>query len=273
MEKLEIEELISKRITEAKLDVAEKRLQFVLRFGGALLVILGVLLPIVMTERSSFRMDKAIDGMNNSIQEMKKDYQNYMQMAAEQNKIAIERMDKEIEGIRSDFKDLSRDQKEVLDQSVVKLDLSVAKTEKTIDDLTKNFAASRGIQLRKPDIICYCDKISLDKTTITVTPGVYGKILELRNIGDAVAENIRVKVYTNTEYLLYGDWQNLSVSDEADYKFAYNHYNIIQSIDAKNSEYIQMTFNNEIHGEYPMLLKIFYAQSDPKIITFNVEIK
>lgn len=63
MEDKDIEQLIDKKIADAKLEVAEKQITLVLKLGAALLVILGIALPLVLGFRSADRVDKAIDKM------------------------------------------------------------------------------------------------------------------------------------------------------------------------------------------------------------------
>lgn len=70
MEKEEIEELIEKKILEAKLEVCEKRLQWFLAIGTALLISLGVIVPIWQTTISTKKVDTAIREMREEFKEL-----------------------------------------------------------------------------------------------------------------------------------------------------------------------------------------------------------
>jgi hypothetical protein len=57
----EINELINHKVTEAKLEVAERRLHFALWFGGAVIAVFGVLLPLMQNSISSRDISSAIE--------------------------------------------------------------------------------------------------------------------------------------------------------------------------------------------------------------------
>ena len=74
MEKKEIEELVEKKILEAKLVVSEKRVQFVLwilgAIGGLLLAVFGVIVPMWQTSTSTKKVDTAIQEMRERFKEL-----------------------------------------------------------------------------------------------------------------------------------------------------------------------------------------------------------
>ena len=70
MDKKEIEELIDKRILEAKLAVTESRLNHVLVIAGALLAVFGIFVPIWLTNTSTDKTDKAIERMEQRFKEL-----------------------------------------------------------------------------------------------------------------------------------------------------------------------------------------------------------
>ncbi len=77
MNKSEIESLIDKKTSDANLKVSESRLQFALKFGGAMIVILGAMLatlgiivPLLIVNSSSNRVDKAIQEMKQEFKEL-----------------------------------------------------------------------------------------------------------------------------------------------------------------------------------------------------------
>ena len=57
MKQSDIEQLIDKKIAEAKLEVSEKRLRFLITLGGAGLIIFGIILPIFLTINSTSRLE------------------------------------------------------------------------------------------------------------------------------------------------------------------------------------------------------------------------
>jgi len=63
IEKDELEKQIENRIRDAKLDLWESRFKIFLWFGGALIVILGVIVPFWRTDKNSERVEQAIQNM------------------------------------------------------------------------------------------------------------------------------------------------------------------------------------------------------------------
>lgn len=64
-----IELLIDKKISEAKLYVAEKRINFLLTIGTAILTIFGIILPMFLTFQSARKVDEAIQNMEQKFNE------------------------------------------------------------------------------------------------------------------------------------------------------------------------------------------------------------
>jgi hypothetical protein len=65
-----IELLIDKKIAEAKLIIAEKRLNYLMAFGAALLTIFGIVLPLFLTQTSTNRVNQAIERMDDKFNEL-----------------------------------------------------------------------------------------------------------------------------------------------------------------------------------------------------------
>ena len=65
-----IEDLIDKKISDAKLVGEERRLSLILKFGAALLVVFGIILPLLLFYQSSYRVDRAIDEMKANFKEL-----------------------------------------------------------------------------------------------------------------------------------------------------------------------------------------------------------
>ena len=59
----QIELLIDERIAKAKLEIAEKRLQFTITIAGAALALFGVLLPLFSNRGGGDKVDTAIGQM------------------------------------------------------------------------------------------------------------------------------------------------------------------------------------------------------------------
>ena len=70
MDKENNEHLIDKKIAEAKLAVAEKRLNLVLYLAAAALTIFGVLIPLLLTLRSEAKVDTAVRKMEQDFKEL-----------------------------------------------------------------------------------------------------------------------------------------------------------------------------------------------------------
>lgn len=70
MDKEEVERIVSDRISHARLELAEKRLHFLLWFGGALLAIFGMILPMWLTGTSTERVDNAIQSMEKRFEDL-----------------------------------------------------------------------------------------------------------------------------------------------------------------------------------------------------------
>lgn len=74
MDREEVERIVSDRISHARLELAEKRLNFFLWFGGtvggAVLVIFGIILPIWLTGSSTQRIDNAIESTERRFEEL-----------------------------------------------------------------------------------------------------------------------------------------------------------------------------------------------------------
>jgi len=207
MEKKEIEELIEKKVLEAKLQASETRLQLVLWLGAILITLLGVVVPIWQTNTSTEKVDKAIEAMENR------------------------------------FKELA------------------------------------GTQLQRPELECYINSNKLEGSVLSFTPD-QSRILELRNLGDGPARNIKIRLYINDKQKLddYGiqyDWQFLELNDEPEFSKAFEFRQSIDYLDPKNSIPLQFGIQT-LKGE-PLqtsaLLKIYYGQPEPKKVLFSVDVK
>ncbi len=65
-----VELIVDKKIAEAKLIIAEKRLNYFMAFGAALLTIFGIVIPLFLTQTSTNRVNEAIERMDNKFNEL-----------------------------------------------------------------------------------------------------------------------------------------------------------------------------------------------------------
>ena len=65
-----LELLMDKKLAEAKLYVAEKRLNFLLAIGAAILTIFGIVLPMLIASQSANRVDMAIQRLEQKFTEL-----------------------------------------------------------------------------------------------------------------------------------------------------------------------------------------------------------
>jgi len=66
----EVEKLVSDKISNARLQIAENRINFLLRIGFASLVLFGILVPLWLTRASTERVDNAIQLMEKRFEEI-----------------------------------------------------------------------------------------------------------------------------------------------------------------------------------------------------------
>ena len=249
----QIELLIDERIAKAKLDIAEKRLQFTIRIAGAALALFGVLIPVFLSNRATDRVDTAIAQMQNQSTEAQRILRNDIQSA------------------QVDFRaHLETQSHEALSTN--------AKVDQAIQKMQHDFKELAGTQLRKPTLECLLNRTNLEGNTLSLYPNQQSETIEIRNTGDGTARNIRIRVYTNSKEGIspnLGDfeWRQLNVADEPGYKFVYETYQPFQFIDPKESRSIDLGF---MFGElqppitFGCLMKVFYEQPEPRRYVFTV---
>jgi len=213
IEKIEL--LIDKKIAEAKLMVAEKRVNFVLAIGAALLTVFGTIIPLFLTLQSTNRADSAIEKMERKFEEL------------------------------------------------------------------------AGKQLRKPVIACYVDGKPLANSIVRFDSSHRTKDILVKNIGNADANYIKVKLYINN-YSYYFDensadtvtWKVIE-SDNPKFNKAlvmetYNQFtNHIVLLLAQDSFKFSLSLNNRgakpSKGKTEALLVIFYGEPTGLEVPFTFE--
>ena len=235
----EIRSLIDKKVAETKLDVTEKRLGSYLTVGAIILGLFGVVYPLITSHINSRDTLAAITEMKNE-----------MRYASENSKMESDRqsnkVEESIEKMNGQFKELEERQR-------------------------KQFMELAGIQLRKPEIVCFYNGKSIEGAVIKCTD-IKSAEIQIKNIGDAAVENVRIKIYAKTprQMEINTDLQmRPSIIDDPDYNYAIESYDNWMVLDPKESQKIELCpFLQKT--EIPILLKIFYKGPEPKIYKFTL---
>lgn len=211
MEKQDIEDLIEKKILEAKLIqaeanelLAEKRLHFALWFGGAVLALFGVIVPLWPTNSATEKVDK------------------------------------------------------------------------TIQEMEKRFSDMAGNQSRRPEIDCLFDGKNLENQVLTFfVVDDPTQILEIRNIGTATAQNVKIRFYVDSEKIInVNGWESVNPSTEKSYLKEFLSSYVSPPLDPKEVWNLGISIYSQ--GEElvaPALLKIFYGEPEPKSIPLTIKIR
>jgi hypothetical protein len=157
------------------------------------------------------------------------------------------------------------------------IDNAGTRVDNAIQDMQKQFKELAGMQLRKPVLECFLGGSSLDGSILKFSPNLRDQNINIKNIGDASARNIKIRLYTNLTpeecnsfYGGGGEWRFLNASDEPDYGCVFESYEQ-QPIDPKESRPININlFNSFKTGNYRALLKVFYEQPEPKKYSFTI---
>lgn len=261
MEDKEIELLIEKKVAEAKFEVSETRLKFVLWIAGAMLVFFGAFVPIWQTNKASDKVDTALN-------QMKQDIKSSSQDIRTDSRTSSETLDKAMLAIRADVRaDIDRQSRQ-FDQATAKVDSSV-------QDMQKQFKELAGNQLRKPVLELLMGGSSIESAVLKFSPSHQNLTMNIKNTGDFPARNIRIRLYSNfsNDCQISGEWNQSTSSDEPAYKCVYESFQH-QPLDPKESRPIDidMANINVKPGNYPSLLKMFYEQPEPRKYTFVISI-
>jgi len=261
--KLKLE--IAKAVTEAKLEVAEKRLHHALWFGGVFFAILGVFVPVLMAIMATNKVDNTLDKFRQEISQTNKSL-------SENTHASEEKLDRSLLTFREDVRAQGESQERQLGGTISRVD-------NASKDMRQQFKELAGTQLRKPLLECLLKGSSLEGEILNFTPEHRQKTIQIKNVGDAPARNIRIRLYTNMpeDCLSRGEetqWELLSLSDEPRYKYAFQTYGALP-IDPKDSRTIDLFILNETAkaGNYQSLLKVFYEQPEPRKYSFTIDIR
>jgi hypothetical protein len=265
MDKNHIEDLIDKKVAEAKLEVSEKRLNFHMWMAGAALALFGVVFPLLLSNRSADKVDSALIQMR--LENVKTS-----EGIRTDSRASADSLEKAIPAIRSDLR-------AELDGQSRQLGSTATKVDNAISDMNKQFKELAGTQLRKPLLDCLLKGSNLEGEDLNFSPEHKQITIQIKNVGDAPARNIRVRLYTNIadNNAIQGEetqWDQLSLSDEPGYKYAFQSF-APQPIDPKESRTIDLVILNEYvkSGSYPSLLKVYYEQPEPRKYSFTINIR
>ena len=256
MDDNEINSLLDKKILGAKLEVAEKRFNFLIILFGAFLTIFGIIVPLWLTNTSSNEVDKAVEDMKT---ELKYQVSNY---------------DKNLVGFDEKFDKYLR---EFASSQSNYINSSSSKINEELQSLENRFKELAGNQLRKPNVICLLNGKSIENIFFTFNKSKSEYVLELRNIGDAPAKNTFMKLYLKTEknISVYDYFQDQYFSDEENYNRSYSFSPGTISIDPKDSYPFRLNIMTEEIKEsviIPALLKIYFEQPDPVKYNFSIKL-
>jgi hypothetical protein len=261
MDKNDIELLVDKKVAEAKLDVTEKRLKFVIGIAGAMLAFFGVLVPLWQTNKASDKVDSALT-------QMKQDIKSSSQDLRTDSRASSESIEKAMQTIKADVRtDIDR-QSQLLSGNTSKVD-------NAIQDMQKRFKELEGAHLRKPVLECLLAGQSLEGSILKFSPSHNEASFQVKNSGDAPARNIRMRLYIAYDGSCEGilTQMPLPFSDEPNYKCAYEDYVFHdRTIDPKETRTFEIDTQpqNIKPGTYPSLLKVFYEQPEPRKYSFSI---
>jgi hypothetical protein len=242
--------LIEKKISDAKLDISEKRLRFVITLGTVALAILGVAVPLLVTLHSSNRVDTTVQRIEDRV-------------AAMMNSLTS-KVDTSAQRAEDRFNQFSSSSSSRIDTAVNKME--------------DRFRELAGKQLRKPRLQCLLDGKPLEGSTLLLKRNSANRI-QIRNIGDGPAEHVRAYLYLrNGSWELWMpmmSWQGAPFNDKPEYQLALAYDREIPIISPQASAPLYFSVWNREITEFktPALLRIIYGEPSPYEVSFHFELK
>lgn len=247
MEEKQLEQIVDKKILEAKLENSEKRFQTISMLAGAALTLFGIFVPILITLNSSNKVDESIHNMNNEF-------------------------DKLYNNLDSKLKEASELQREESEQNSNKINASINNFEKRFNSLASD-------NLKRPLIECLYQGRSIEGINLPLDNKTRTATFEIKNLGQKSARSIGIKLYTIQDYDLqfYNEpyiWLKNEMSDEPGFKISYDLEQRLTTLDPKESRFFNFYIDNldKIKEINTMMIKIFYDQPEPKIFSFKLVI-
>ena len=254
------EHLVDKKIAEAKLEVAEKRLQITIWSVGILLTIMaaifGMIIPMISANRNSDKVDEQIRWMQKEVETMKEKF---------------DTKKTEYEGkFKSEVKEINSRQETSLGNISNNADKIIRETKENVEKLI-------GAQLTKPKLTCLYKGHEINGKTVSIVRNDFPSF-EIDNKGDAQARNVKVVVYTKQNSKINwfdgGHWLRRAISEDKDYSQSYLYRNNIDVIDAGYSTSIEIEVEeNAKPVKDELMMKIFYGLPEPTVIRFTLELK
>lgn len=153
------------------------------------------------------------------------------------------------------------------------------KTDKAIDKMQQQVREVIGTALLKPKLDCFVDGKRLDGGELRFSPGKRRRTIEVRNVGDATAKNIQVRIYCALKDQLSFQAHEGSdgstapgTSDELEFGSNYYFGRISVSLNPKDSTTLSLDYYQESFPttNAPSLIKVYCEQQDPRTVTFSM---
>ena len=238
MEQKEIEELVKKEVLKAKLEVTEKRLNYLLIIVGGFLTVFGFLLPLLLSNTSSNKVDMAIEKLDAKTEKMQTEVYS--------------------RGIESE-KRIKESVKDIISQQNSALTTISNNAEKTIKETKEQVQTITASSLNWNNLILELLNDG-DAPTRSVKAVMYFK------------KESKIKMFTVGQY-----WMGLGVGEEKEFTHSYEYRsNDLNIIDAKYSTPISLEIEVDENIKYAkeeVLLKVFFGQPEPARFAFFLEIK
>jgi len=250
-----IELLIDKKISDARLVASEKRLNFTLAIGAALLTVFGAVLPMLLAFQSSNKVDSAIQRMEDRLTQL-----------TDKLSIKVDASGQKME-----------------DKFVLLADKSSNRIDSSTQRMEEKFKELAGKQLRKPKLDFFVEGKRLAGSSFIFDPQNLRKIIEIKNLGDGTADQLRMRLYLNYEDedlvrdLNNGSWVKSEPNDKPEFvaMFIYRNESIVIPAQGSISMswYMQNPHLRKKNIKVRALLKIFYGEPVPGEVPFSFEIR
>jgi hypothetical protein len=256
MDKEEIELLISARVSEAKAEIWEKRFKWAGGVTAVLLTVFGGILPYIITTSNTEKVERVSTELR------------------QEQQLAMDRY-------RSEF---DRESGRLASQSAKSVTDLQTEVDKTLKQIKSDVSEVIGKQLRKPDLILTYNNKDVEGSELLPSAQTSLIMLALRNIGDAKAENIKLRLYLDTMQTITGFggedgsfWicYTEPSSDEPGYHVYLERNVPILKVDPKDFALVSIQLDQSWFGrnQVKALLKVSYGEPEPKKYHFTIRFK
>lgn len=249
-------------VSELKIqkNIAEKRLKYALSLVSFITIVLGVIVPLTWTYFNTQSKNAE-----------------FTQMKSDNNKI-IDDIKKDFADMKNEVKDSKEKNENQREQITAKIDNRLSQEENKVDaklkDFDNKFDEITNRALRKPKLICLYEgkeipnQIAVLKTNKMSQSYKIG--ITLKNIGDAIAENIKI-------FISFNENISISLSEMFEQKELKNStyktvikYSYDKSIDPKQEEVIDFTIFEEKYSKVMCLFTVYYGEPEPLEYQFEI---